>query len=235
VFTREAGRLHLHFQAPPEVGLPFGRYPRLLLAYLSSEAVRTQSREIPLGPSLSRFLRRLAITPSGGEHGPIGRFRDQMQRLFATSVTVVWQGDGEFGAGGFHFASESYLWWDARHPEDPARPGSSITLSADFYAELLAAPVPIDLRALRALVAPLALDVYCWLTFRLFKLSRPLVLSWPELAMQFGTQAGRVRDFRRRFIAALEAVLVVYPEARVRAGRGGLTLLPSPSHVRGRA
>jgi hypothetical protein len=94
--------------------------------------------------------------------------------------------------------------------------------------------VPIDLRALHALVAPLALDVYCWLTFRLFNLSRPLVLPWPELAMQFGTQAGRVRDFRRRFVAALEAVLVVYPEARVRAGREALTLFPSPSHVRGR-
>lgn len=100
-----------------------------------------------------------------------------------------------------------------------------------FFAELLAAPVPIDLRALAALTSSLALDVYCWLTYRLSGLSRPLTLSWPALALQFGSQTARPRDFRRRFVVALAAVLVVYPEARVRAGRDGLVLFPSPSHV----
>lgn len=58
-----------------------------------------------------------------------------MRRLFATSVTVTWQGESAFAAGGFHVAADSYLWWDARRPHRPALPGSSITLSADFFAE----------------------------------------------------------------------------------------------------
>ena len=35
--------------------LPFGNYPRLLLAWTSTEAVRTQSRELLLGRSLAEF------------------------------------------------------------------------------------------------------------------------------------------------------------------------------------
>ena len=36
--------------------LPFGNLPRLLLAWVSTEAVRTQSRELVLGRSLSKFM-----------------------------------------------------------------------------------------------------------------------------------------------------------------------------------
>lgn len=43
------------------------------------------------------------------------------------------------------------------------------------------------------LTSSLALDVYCWLTYRLATLSRPLVLSWLELAIQFGSQTARPR------------------------------------------
>ena len=46
--------------------LPFGNYPRLLLAWVSTEAVRTQSRELVLGKSLAEFMRELGIHNSGG-------------------------------------------------------------------------------------------------------------------------------------------------------------------------
>ena len=46
--------------------LPFGNLPRLLLAWVSTEAVRTQSREIVLGRSLAEFMRELGIYSSGG-------------------------------------------------------------------------------------------------------------------------------------------------------------------------
>ena len=47
--------------------LPFGNLPRLLLAWVSTEAVRTQSRELVLGRSLSKFMRTLGSTaPAAG-------------------------------------------------------------------------------------------------------------------------------------------------------------------------
>ena len=40
--------------------------PRLLLAWVSTEAVRTQSRELVLGKSLAEFMRTLGVYSSGG-------------------------------------------------------------------------------------------------------------------------------------------------------------------------
>ena len=48
-----------------QTGLPFGNLSRLLLAWVCTEAVRTQSRELFLGPSLSGFMRKLGIAPVG--------------------------------------------------------------------------------------------------------------------------------------------------------------------------
>ena len=62
--------------------LPFGVIPRLLLAWVCTEAVRTQSRDLVLGRSLSEFMRKLGVysTSGGGPAvegnlGP-GRHRD---------------------------------------------------------------------------------------------------------------------------------------------------------------
>ncbi len=47
-------------------GLPYGTYPRLLLAWLNTEAVRTKERTIILGHSLSEFMRQLDLIPEPG-------------------------------------------------------------------------------------------------------------------------------------------------------------------------
>src|SRR6201990_2408289 len=47
--------------APEPVGVPYGSRARLILIYLQSEAIRTQSREIELGHSLRAWLTRLGI------------------------------------------------------------------------------------------------------------------------------------------------------------------------------
>ena len=74
--------------------LPFGNLPRLLLAWLCSEAVRTGSRELVLGKSLSKFMRTLGInSTSGGNRGEQTRLRNQMNRLFSCSVSLIYKGE----------------------------------------------------------------------------------------------------------------------------------------------
>ena len=69
--------------------LPYGSLPRLLLAWVCTEAVRTQSRELVLGRSLSEFMRTLDIySTSGGSRGDRTRLRNQMRRLFNASCSV---------------------------------------------------------------------------------------------------------------------------------------------------
>ena len=64
-YKRVNGPYTLIMTAVGQTGLPFGNLSRLLLAWVCTEAVRTQSRELFLGPSLSGFMRRLGIAPVG--------------------------------------------------------------------------------------------------------------------------------------------------------------------------
>ena len=65
-YVRRNGPYKLIMSATGDHKLPFGNLPRLILAWLSTEAVRTQNREIVLGKSLSDFMRELGIYSSGG-------------------------------------------------------------------------------------------------------------------------------------------------------------------------
>ena len=233
-FVRSNGRLHVSVTAHPLLGLPYGRYPRLLLAWITTEAVRTKDRHLQLGPSLSRFMVRLGLTPSGGPNGPIGRLREQMQRLFGATIAFTWDGpsDGEWHDAGFRVARETHLWWDPQGPEQATAWRSTVTLSQGFFEAVTERPVPIDLRALRALRSPLALDLYLWLTYRNSYLRRPTRVPWALLALQLGAEYREPRDFKRKALRSLRQVLVVYPTARVRQVRGGLRVRPAPCHVK---
>ena len=65
-FVRQNGRLQLSMTANPKVGLPYGRYPRLLMAWLTTEAVRKKNPKIRLGDNLSRFMGELGLSVTGG-------------------------------------------------------------------------------------------------------------------------------------------------------------------------
>ena len=109
---------------------------------------------------------------------------------------------------------------------------STVTLGNTFFNEIIDRPVPIDMRALKALKrSPLALDIYCWLTYRLSYLRKPTEIPWPALQMQFGADYGRERDFKAAFLEHLRAVNVLYPEANIEEGERGLLLKPSKPHI----
>ena len=67
-YKRVNGPYTLIMTAVGKTGLPFGNLPRLLLAWVSTEAVRTQSRELFLGASLSGFMRKLDLAPDRWWH-----------------------------------------------------------------------------------------------------------------------------------------------------------------------
>ena len=83
-YKRVNGPYTLYMTAGGGCKLPFGNFPRLLLAWVSTEAVQTQSRELVLGRSLSEFMRALDIyTTSGGRAldklpGPVQTIRDTL-------------------------------------------------------------------------------------------------------------------------------------------------------------
>ena len=92
-FERKNGSFTLTLQAPSKIGLPYGSIPRLLLAWVTTEAVKTKSRELELGDSMSGFMAELGLTPTGGANGSITRLKNQTRRLFSATVTASYEDD----------------------------------------------------------------------------------------------------------------------------------------------
>lgn len=231
-FTRKNGNYSLTILSPSSIGLPYGSVPRLLLAWVTTEAVKTKSKELELGDSLSGFMRELDLVPTGGRWGSITRLKEQTKRLFASSITAIYeQGDGTQIINQ-SVADRAVFWWHPKDPNQTALWKSSISLTETFYREIVDRPVPIDMRAIKALKkSPMALDIYTWLTYRVSYLKKPISIPWASLAMQFGSNYSRLTDFRVSFLSELKKVVTVYGGVQVEVLPNGLMVKPSLTHI----
>ena len=148
-----------------ETTLPYGNLPRLLLAWTCTEAVRTQSRELVLGNSVSEFMRTLGIYSTSGEK--YTRLRNQMDRLFNAHVQLVYEDEHGKATVNSLVADRTELWWNPKRPDESVLWESTIELGEKFFQEIIAHPVPLDMNILKALKrSSLGLDLYLWLTYR---------------------------------------------------------------------
>jgi len=231
-FVRENGAFSMAIMAHPKVGLPYGSVPRLLVAYLTTEAVRSKSREIELSDTLSAFMAELGEVPTGGRWGSITRVKEQTKRLFASNIACTYTSDDRDAGVNLAVADSYELWWNPKNPDQASMFTSFVKLGERFFEEVTQNPVPVDLRALKALKkSPMALDTYCWLTYRMSYLSKPTVIPWEALQMQFGAEYKVTRQFKAAFLRHLKAVLLMYPDAHVQPVEHGLELRPSRPHI----
>lgn len=231
-FSRKNGAFTLSLLAPAKIGLPYGALPRLLVAWVTTEAIRTSERRLVLGDSLSRFMAELDLVPTGGRWGSIGRIKGQMRRLFASSVCCTYDDPKHWAMTSVKVVEHADLWWDPKNPDQGTLFESTLILGETFFNEAKEHPVPIDMRALRALRrSPMALDIYCWLTYRMSYLRHATVIPWVALEAQFGAEYKLTRQFRASFLEHLKSVRVIYPAANVEPTDDGLELRPSPTHV----
>lgn len=235
-FKRVNGAFTLTILADSDIGLPYGTIPRLLLAWIVTEAVRTKSRDLVLGKTLSQFMEQLGLIPTGGRWGTITRLKEQMQRLFAASFSCTYDEGGSWAIKKINPVSKAILWWDLKQQNQMSLLDSTLTLGEDFYNEVINNPIPVDIRVLRAIKqSPMALDIYCWLTYRMSYLKKKTMIPWESLQMQFGADyqqtAHGKRDFKRAFIRELKKVQILYPAAKVGTRIGCLVLEPSKTHI----
>lgn len=243
-FLRQSGAAWISVQAglldeghgPVQQMVPYGAMPRLALAWVSTYAKRHGTREVPIGKSASEFLDNLGMTNGGGPRGQYTTLRRQMHALAACRMQLGFKGRNFGGQPVERF--DAWISGDGR--QRALWPGVMV-LSDGFYSELVEHGVPLDNRALLTLKgSALALDVYAWLAHRLHRIEgRAQDLSWRALREQFGQEyIGKEaeKDFKKKFLPALQAALAVYPKARVErihGGRilGGLRLMASPPPI----
>lgn len=232
-FKRVNGAFTLSLLAPSDIGLPYGSIPRVLISWLTTEAVRTKEREIILGDSLAAFMQELDLgEATGGKYGNITRLREQMIRLFSCFISCSYTDEKLTTAQNLLIADDFKLWWTPKEKEQIQLFKSNVKLSQRFFEEVTQHPVPVDMRALKVLKrSPLALDIYCWLTYRMSYLRKPTIIPWEALQMQFGADYERTRDFKRAFLEQLKCVLLLYPDANVYENENGLLLKPSKTSI----
>jgi hypothetical protein len=208
-----------------------------------SDAV--DGRVVQLGDSLNAFLREIGMqSATGGRHGSITRVRKQIQALAGSIISVEVKGgddtEGFWAFAGVPFAEHTFLAWSQRDPDYcQASFGSTLTLSQQMYTAMKDGGVPIDARSLNALRkyggsgsgGAFTIDIDTWLAHRLPRVARPTVVTWAQLALQFGSQYGRPRAFKENFVKQLPVVLTVYPGADVAVLDHGLLLKYSPPPV----
>ena len=231
-YKRVNGPYTLIMTATGEYKLPFGPLPRLLMAWLSTEAVRTQSPVISLGNSLSEFMRTLGIYSSDGK--AYRRLHDQMDRLFHSSVELTYEHQQVKRFVASHIVVRGEFWWDPKRPDNRSLWDSNIQLGPEFFNEVINRPVPLNMNALAALKrSALGLDFYLWLVYRTFALRAPLWLSWPMLYRQFGADPTKaddkrtVNDFRTDSLRELKKIKLAWPDLHYATAKGVLILYPS--------
>jgi hypothetical protein len=103
-------------------------------------------------------------------------------------------------------------------------------LSQSFFDELKKHPVPVEEAAVRQIANnSVALDVYCWLAYRLHSLNTPITVSWKALHGQFGRSVARLDHFKDHFRTVLALATSVYPDANVEEADSGVGLILKPS------
>lgn len=221
-------------------GLPYGPISRLLLYWITAEAVRTKTRKLSLGNSLSEFIRELGLTTDTGrgKRGDATRLRNQMLRLFNSAISFGASTNDEEGNDGatrvnMEVTSRTSLWWNHKQPENATLWNSEITLGEEFYQSITAAPIPLDMRALRALKkSPLGLDLYAWCAYNAYRArqtGKSRWIPWPSLARALGADYGRLDHFQQKASRELRKIQVLYPGLKLGKKRGCLEILPNSS------
>lgn len=216
-----------------ELGLPFGPKPRLILAYLNSEALKNGSPMIEVEDSLTAFVRRLRVDTNGRN---LRTLKDQLGRLSTATVRLAVR-DGERG---FQVNAQIIDAFDLWFPKDARQRvlwPSVVELSHRYFESLQRHAVPLDERAVASLAhSAMGLDIYAWLAQRLHRIDpkKPQFIPWTGLKAQFGWHYGRMDKFKAVLRRTVSMVQTQYPGAKLELDQAGATLRNSPPPVKRR-
>src|SRR5690349_13889558 len=70
------------------VGVPYGTKARLIMIYFQTEAVRSRSQVVDLGPTMASWLKKMGLSTSGGPRGSYAPVREQAMRIARSEFTM---------------------------------------------------------------------------------------------------------------------------------------------------
>lgn len=213
---------------------PSGCIPRLLLLWLTRQAVLTGERRLKLGNSLPSFMKAIGLNPDNGSLKSLRsdrkRLHDQMNNLFQSQIRFAFQDEQSYAWQDLSVSSRGRIWWDF-YSDESCLFDSWIDLGEQFFEAIVKAPVPLSMRALQALKgSSLSLDLYAWCVYATYTASKrgePFQISWAKLHEHLGAEYQRVRKFKEKATISLKAIEQVFPELRLEDGGDNLLVKAS--------
>jgi len=238
IYKRSDALVTLSVMNDPDIGIPYGRYPRLLLAHICTLAKRSGERRIMLGENQADFIRRLGLNPDGmGKRGQVSLVKKSAIQLFTTAIRWRENGKNKFNFKNIEVASQGSLIWMPHSSTGGINDyqwQGFIDLSESFFNQCVQHSFPIDLNVLHSLRSSVAIDIYIWLTYKMNVLSKPIKITWRQLKFQFGSKYSDdpigIKNFRAKFSDQLKLVLEYY-NANIQATSEYLELRPSSTHI----
>src|ERR1700710_2715052 len=164
------------------IGVPYGGIARLILLYLQTEAIRTNSPEVELGRSMKCWMDRLGLTTGGRTYQLV---TEQARRISSSRLTFfTGRGGAELRQNGA-FVQGTISLAGLADEGQPSLWQDRVRLDEGFWRSLREHPVPVREEAIRAIgTRSLAIDIYIWLAYRLHSLDRSTPITWLALHAQ---------------------------------------------------
>ncbi len=215
-----------------QIGIPYGSKPRLILAYLNTQAIKKQSSVLHVEESMTAFIKSLGLSNDGRT---LKEVKEQLRRLMTANITLGYIQDNKVQQVDFKIV-DAFEFWFPKDERQRVFWESKIQLSDKYFNSLQQHAIPLDERALSALAHnALALDIYSWLAQRLHRINpaKPQFVAWTNLKEQFGFGYSEIRKFRQIFNRTLKEVQKQYMEAKFEVdGSKGIYLYNSAPPIK---
>ena len=210
--------------------VPAGTKPRLILAYILGYAVSRKTRVIDMGKSLRRFMKNIGM-PVTGRNGKI--LAREVENVAAANFYLgTWSEEGSTTR--FARVANELSFWIERNNDQLSIWRPEMVLSAEFYDAIQHHRVPVDISHLLQLSkSPRRMDFYCWLSYRLPRISSnsPIPIALRHLQPIFAPDIVDPYLFKQRIKDDLKAISKVYGGFNVQLQKDALWLVNSPPPV----
>jgi hypothetical protein len=235
VYERRNGFFTLQITGHPNFGLPFGQ-DRLVPIFLATLAVRQQSQTIRF-KSAAQMLDTFGMAKGGKEYR---RLVAAFERIFGATIFFGTESTGRQARvvqrSRFNFLRAAQIWYNRDSTQQVLSEDfeNVIVLSDEFYAEVMAHPIPADIEAVKVFASASAvLDLFMWLSYRCFIAKTeeriPIFGDFGLTAQLGSVEYTRPRRFRAMLAQWLAQVRSAWPECPARICSDGRYLRLGPA------
>lgn len=230
--VRRNGTLEVCYMAGAD-SLPYGKYPRLFelwactMIKTNNPCFNPETNTINLGTTFREFLRLIGVQVGGKS---LRTIKPQLERLFKCVYIISNNTETKSQGVNFTVAEKYQIDWLQNEPQAHGLFENWVCLSQRYVEMLRDHPVPVDLKVIANLRKPMAIDVYWWLTKRVYGLHEPVSITWQQLYQQFGSDTKEMKHFKERFKDAVFEVIRVYP-CKITCGPQRVTVFPNQTSV----